>query len=155
MVIGLQIDEYTTIYNPVTDCCDSQCPVGSGINLKQSLPTCVVCKGDKNLAFDTNTGICSCATGYYNVLAETTGNYVCFPCLGKLCATCSNTNITYCSTCVVGAALNATTKVCSCLSGYYESAGSCLACPNKCTTCQVDGVCNACSDPNRKLEQNC
>ncbi len=30
-----------------------------------------------------------------------------------------------------------------------------MACPNKCTTCQVNGVCSACSDVNRKLDQNC
>jgi hypothetical protein len=156
MILTLQIDEYTTIYNPVTDCCETQCPAGSGINIVSSPPTCVVCDTKKNLAFDSNTGVCSCSLGYYNILdVVSTGNYVCFPCLGKLCATCASDNITVCATCVSGATLATNTSTCSCNSGFFETNGACSPCPAKCTSCQVGGVCSVCSDPNRKLEQNC
>jgi len=75
--------------------------------------------------------------------------------MAKLCGTCVSTNVTVCTTCVVGAALGSN-NVCNCISGYYESNGACQVCPAKCNGCQVNGVCSACADPNnRKLDQNC
>lgn len=153
--LTVEIREYSQVYNPVTDCCISQCPDGSGVNLKSTPPSCIVCKGDPNLSFDSNTGVCSCKTGYYNTLSDSNGNLACFPCMAKLCSTCSSDNITVCTGCVTGAAFNSN-NVCECVSGFFETNGTCQTCPAKCNGCQVNGVCNACQDSaNRKLDQNC
>lgn len=146
------------MYLPNTDCCDSKCPEGSGINLQSSPPNCIVCTGDANLAYDPSTGICSCKVGFYNALDyENTlspGGFSCFPCLAKLCSTCAAANVTRCTSCITGAALDSN-NVCNCISGYFETNGTCQTCPAKCNGCQTSGVCTACADPQRRLDQNC
>jgi hypothetical protein len=159
MKTTLQIDEFTTVYDPSTDCCASQCPSGSGLNLGSSPPTCIVCKGDPNLSYNSQTGVCTCQVGFYNALASvissTQVNLKCFPCLAQLCATCT-TVPTNCSTCVVGASFAANNISCVCNPGYYQSNGTCQVCSSSCTSCQVNGVCSQCSDPNNRiLNQNC
>lgn len=111
-----------------------------------------MCVGDSNLSFDYSTGICSCKVGYYDAANNNSppGSLICFPCLAKLCGTCVAANITRCTTCIAGAALDIN-NVCQCIPGYYETNGTCQACPAKCNGCQVNGVCAACSDPLRKL----
>lgn len=74
--------------------------------------------------------------------------------MANLCGTCSSANASLCTTCVVGAAFDIT-NVCKCISGFYQINGTCVACPAKCSTCSVNGVCNTCSDPKRSINQNC
>ncbi len=89
----LQVFEYTSVYDPIADCCVDKCPPNSGIVVKsQDTPVaCVSCGSKVGLVYNSITGFCQCQTGFYS-LAEATsiGNDAnCFPCYAKFCTTCT------------------------------------------------------------------
>ena len=142
----LTVTQYSLVYNPASDCCVTQCPTNSGINLGIAIPTlpsCVTCNA--GLVYNSVTGQCQCQTGFYSVLAANTNQTQCFPCFAQLCQTCGSTTNTVCSTCVSGAAFNSN-NICNCLAGYFQNGSLCNACPYKCANCTNANVCTTCSD---------
>ena len=152
----LTVTQYSLVYNPATDCCVTQCPANSGINLgiaTPTLPACVTCNA--GLVYNSVTGQCQCQTGYYSVLTANTNQTQCFPCFAQLCQTCASTSNTVCSSCVSGAAFNSN-NICNCLSGYYQNGSLCNACPYKCANCTNANVCTTCSDAaTRNFNDSC
>lgn len=143
---ALAVTQLSTAYNPATDCCVQSCPVNSGVSLGINLnpPTCVACTA--GLVYNSATRACQCQTGFYPVTQLQTNQVQCFPCLAPLCQACTNLTRTVCTSCVSGAAVNTTTKVCTCLTGFFQNGSLCNPCPYKCGSCSTGSVCTTCSD---------
>ena len=151
----ISVTQYSLVYNPATDCCVTSCPPNSGINLGVIVPTvpsCVACTS--GLVYNSLTAQCQCQTGFYSVVQASTNQTQCFPCLAQLCQTCAQATNTVCSSCVTGAAV--INNVCTCLSGYYQNASLCNACPYQCGICTTVSVCTTCSDnTTRNINNSC
>lgn len=144
----LVVTQYSNAYDPIADCCVQFCPANSGVNVLTTPPTCVTC--NLGLVYNSITGSCQCQTGYYSVVQTTAtnvslGTTQCYPCFAPLCQSCNQTTPTVCNSCVAGAAVN-NASVCACLSGYFQNAALCTACPYQCATCNVGTVCATCAD---------
>ena len=159
----LAVVQYSKAYNPPTDCCVTMCPPNNGISLgfvgvliggiQPTIPYCVACTA--GLIYNSNLGQCQCQTGYYSV-TQSTGQVQCFPCFAPLCQSCLQATNTVCSSCVTGAAVNSTTGLCQCLTGFFQNGSSCAPCPYQCGACAVLSVCSNCSDPiTRSLNNSC
>jgi hypothetical protein len=149
---------YSLAYNPSTDCCDTTCPVNSGLQLapvgSSIPPSCVVCAN--GLFYNAVTRVCQCQTGYYSVTQVATGQVACFPCFAPLCQSCTNLTRDVCTSCVTGAAVNATTGLCQCVTGFWQNSSTCGTCPIRCASCNVGTVCLTCSDTvTRDTNKDC
>jgi hypothetical protein len=155
----LTVTQYSSAYDPKTDCCVTTCPANSGVNLgtpgtvPPPPPTCIQCTA--GLVYNSVTKSCQCQTGYYPVTQDRTNQTQCFPCFAQLCQTCTAAIRTVCATCVTGAAFDSN-SVCNCLTGFYQNGALCTACPVKCLTCTTGSVCSACSDnTTRSFNDSC
>ena len=146
----LEVTLYSLVYNPITDCCDTTCPANSGVSLGIGLnpPMCILCA--QGLIYNDITRQCQCQTGFYAVTQAITNETTCFPCYAPLCQSCNVTNRTVCNSCVSGAAVN-TQNICQCLTGFFQNATLCQACPVRCGTCVSSSVCLTCSDNTTRL----
>lgn len=59
----LVINKFDNVYNPATDCCTTQCPANSGVNVNSVPISCVSCTA--GLIYNSVTGQCQCAVGMY------------------------------------------------------------------------------------------
>jgi len=160
----ITLTKYSLAYDPASDCCVTQCPPNNGINLGFInnpppnppvivIPSCVPCTA--GLIYNSAIGQCQCQTGYYSV-TQSTGIVQCFPCFAPLCQSCLAATNTVCSSCVSGAAVNTTTNLCQCITGFFQNGSSCAPCPYQCGACAVLSVCSNCSDPiTRSLDNGC
>ena len=152
---SLTVIQYSSAYNPATDCCVQFCPANSGVSLGINLnpPMCVACTA--GLIYNSATHACQCQTGYYSVVQALTNQTQCFPCFAPLCQSCNETSRTVCNACVPGAAVN-NISLCACLSGFYQNGSACNACPVKCGSCSTGTVCTTCSDNvTRSFNNSC
>ena len=148
----MNVFEFSSIYDPVTQCCVPKCPPGTGLDVSVTPVACVVCDESRGLAYDPSTASCKCADGNY--LNDNLG-FQCFPCETKLCSVCTAAKPGVCKSCITGASLNIFDNTCSCSSGFYEINGTCTKCPAKCATCTVSSSCDSCADSNRNINNNC
>lgn len=152
----LVITQFSSAYDPVSDCCVQFCPANSGVNIQSTPPTCVACT--LGLFYNSVSGSCECQPGFY-VVEQTSGQSIgsrqCYPCFAPLCQSCTKETPTVCTSCVQGAAVN-NASVCACLPGYFQNGNACNTCPNACATCSVGSICNTCADnTTRDRNQNC
>jgi hypothetical protein len=150
--LALNLFEFVTVYDPVTQCCVSRCPPKTGLDVSVTPVACVVCDASKGLTFDSSTSSCNCAEGNY--LNDNLG-FQCFPCEAKLCSTCTAAKPTVCSSCITGAMMSRFDNSCSCSSGFFETNGTCRKCPARCATCTIPSTCDTCADTNRNINNNC
>lgn len=150
--IIINLFEFSTVYDPSTQCCVPKCPPQNGLDVSVTPVACVACDVSKGLAYDPSTASCKCADGNY---INSVLGFQCFPCETKLCATCDAAKTTICSSCIYGATLDAYTSLCSCSFSFYENNGTCKKCPSKCSTCTVSTSCDTCADSNRNINNNC
>lgn len=81
--IIMNVFEFSSVYDPVTQCCVSKCPPETGLDVSVTPVACVVCDASRGLAYDPATASCKCADGnYFN---DNLG-FQCFPCETKLCS---------------------------------------------------------------------
>ena len=88
MVTSIILTKYSIAYNPLTDCCDTTCPVNSGVILPATggPAMCIACSA--GLFYNTVASNCQCKIGYYQVTQAATNDVQCYPCLAPLCQSC-------------------------------------------------------------------
>lgn len=124
-------------------CVTSCVPVAgytTGIDFSTSPPTCINCDTSLNLVYDSVSGSCICAPGYY------TGTTGCVVCSVTLCGACT-TDTTGCTGCVPNAHFVSATdpkQGCVCNDGYYKSNNQCLPCASGCAICAKGTECTTC-----------
>jgi hypothetical protein len=114
--IIVDLFEIQQVYDPVSQCCVSQCPAQNGIDVSLTPPACVACDTSKGLSYDPSTSSCKCADSFY---LSASLLYQCFPCETKLCAECNPDKPKVCLTCISGATLSFLDNTCSCSNGFY------------------------------------
>ncbi len=140
------------MYDPITQCCISECPARSGLDVSVTPPSCLSCDSSKGLVYDASTSSCKCRSGFYiNSLLQSQ----CFPCTAALCSVCNSNNAANCTTCINGGLLDTVKNNCTCNKGYYQVDNSCPQCPHRCGTCSVQSTCETCSDSRRNINNNC
>lgn len=152
---SLTVTQFSSAYDPITDCCVQFCPENSGVSLGINLnpPVCQACTA--GLVYNSATRSCQCQTGFYTVTQALTNVTQCFPCFAQLCQSCNSTTRTTCNSCVSGAAFDNNT-ICNCITGFYRNAARCEACPIKCGSCSNANVCLNCSDTiTRSINDSC
>ncbi|CAG9335718.1 unnamed protein product [Blepharisma stoltei] len=150
--------------------CDATCSTCSG-----SAYFCTSCKDSNHMTLNSATGVCSCTdpnASFNQVfnLCQCNSGYisnlgVCVACVLP-CATCSSSDIAFCTACedpmnmylntVAGtcrcwdpyASFDQTSKTCQCIQGYYmSSSGACQPCIPPCAQCSnSETFCTACND---------
>jgi hypothetical protein len=107
---------------------------------------------------DCSSGIC---TGCLNTFVFDSSASKCNRC-GQNCRSCSNTNFTLCTSCIVGSFLSSTSaclpcdrscatctgtpvNCASCLPGRTFVNGTCSGCPRNCISCANTTFCNICT----------
>ena len=92
--------EVSKVFDPINQCCNTKCPLGTALSLRSNPYVCVQCSQFDGQIYNTNTNQCDCLPGYYLFSAE---NQICRACTGSLCSTCSRSSPGACLTCVAGA----------------------------------------------------
>jgi hypothetical protein len=75
--IIMNIFEFSSVYDPVAQCCVPKCPPETGLDVSVTPVACVVCDSSRGLAYDPSTASCKCADGNY--INDNLG-FQCFPC---------------------------------------------------------------------------